>query len=763
MKGGFSINTYYTTKRFFLLVGIIAICLQCSCAGAITLSPYDNDTPQKLMDPGSTTTIPDRPYGFFVPMNGSDTPDSGFHYSGKNVDYFFMPDEILMTVPDVPAPDSTTNLPVRFRFEGQNPDSKLMGKNLLNGTAQFFIGNDPSQWKMAVPLYGEVMYQDIYSGIDLHYREERGHLKSTFIVAPGADPSSVHYIIEGGKSVQIDQQGALVISSAGGRQITEEPPTAYQEIGGGVKSIPVSYYLIDEAQVGYVLGWYDPAYPLVIDPEVITSGYLGGNVEDTAYGIALDPRGTIYIIGTTYSGDFPVTRTAFNTTWGGFTDIFVTAYTKAGTEVLYSTYLGGAGNDNGRAIAVNPEGIVYITGSTECPDFPVKNAFQTTMAGAYDAFITALSQDGSALEFSSYLGGSDMDDARDIALSGQNNTIYLTGITRSNDFPVKNAVQKKSGGELDAFITVMDGNGTSIISSTYLGGSKDDYGRGIAVDTNGSIYVTGYTYSSKTSDFPVKNPFMGPHTVTYDAFVSRYTPGASDLVYSTYLGGTWGDRASAIAVDPNGTAYVIGYTYSDDYPTTPGAFQRAFGGGVYADVFITGIAPDGQSLASSTYLGGSRDDFGNSITLTPYGHVYGTGGTTSSDFPLREPWKDSLSGPMDAFVAGLDASLSNPEISSYFGGNGSDFGNAIESDAHGVLFVAGSSNSDQLPAIRASQAYNGGDFDAFLVAIAPSRTANITSEHTPPREMPFLSLEFVVAALWGGFIITCVMKKKSKR
>lgn len=759
----FSINKYCTTERFFLLVWMIVICMHCSYAGAVNLASNDNDTPQKLMDLTSNTNIAE-PCGFFVPINGSDTPGSGFHYSSKNADYFFMPDEILITAPDGHALNRTTNPPVRFRFEGQNQNSRLIGKKVLNGTAQFFIGNDPSQWQTAVPLYGEVMYQDIYSGIDLHYREEKGHLKSTFIIAPGANPSSIHYIIEGGKPVQIDQRGALVTSTAEGRQITEEPPTAYQEVGGVVKSIPVRYYLVDEGQTGYVLGWYDPDYPLVIDPEIITSGYLGGNVEDTAYSIALDPKGTIYIIGTTYSSDFPVSHTAFNTTWSGFTDIFVTAYTKDGTEVLYSTYLGGAGNDNGRAIAVSPEGIVYITGSTECPDFPVKNAFQPTMAGAYDAIITALSPDGSALEFSSYLGGTDMDDARDIALSSQNNTIHLTGITRSKDFPVKNAVQKKSGGELDAFITVIDGKGTDIISSTYLGGSKDDYGRGIAVDTTGSIYVTGYTYSSKSSDFPVKNPLMGPHVITYDAFVSKYAPNAMDLIYSTYLGGSMGDRASAIAVDPSGTAYVIGYTYSDDYPTTPGAFQRVFGGGVYTDVFITGIAPDGQSLVASTYLGGSRDDFGTSITPTPDGHVYGTGSTASSDFPLHEPWKDSLSGPMDAFVTGLDASLSNPEISSYFGGNGSDYGNAIESDSRGVLFIAGSTNSDQIPAIRAHQAHNGGDFDAFLAVIAPAGTANvIPSEQTPARKSVFLSLEFVLVALCGGFTITYVLRKKALR
>jgi hypothetical protein len=711
----------------------------------------------------NTHNIPE-PAGFFVPVIGSDTLGSGFHYYHKNAEYYFMPYEILITAPGVSAFDRTTNPPARFRFEGQNQDSRLTGKKVLNGTAQFFIGNDTSQWHTAVPLYGEIEYQDIYPGIDLYYREEKGHLKSTFIVAPGANPSSIHYTINGETPIQIDRRGALVISIAEGRQITEEPPTAYQEIGGLVKSVPVRYYLADEGQIGYELGSYDTDYPLVIDPEIITSGYLGGNVEDTAYSIALDPKGTIYVIGTTYSSDFPVTRTVFNTTWSGFTDIFVTAYTKDGTQVLYSTYLGGAGNDNGWAIAVSEEGIVYITGSTECPDFPVKNAFQPTVAGAYDAIITAISPDGSALEFSSYLGGSDMDDARDIALFGQNNTIHLTGITRSKDFPVKNAIQKKSGGELDAFITLIDGKGTHIISSTYLGGRQDDYGRGIAVDTTGSIYVTGYTYSSKSSDFPVKTPLMGPHTTTYDAFVSKYSPNAIDLVYSTYLGGSWGDRASAIAVDPNGTAYVIGYTYSDDYPTTPGAFQRVFGGGVYTDAFITGIAPDGQSLTASTYLGGNGDDFGNSITITPYGHVYGTGGTSSSDFPLHEPWKDSLSGPMDAFVTGLDASCSNPEISSYFGGNGYDIGNAIASDSHGVLFIAGSTNSDQLPAIRTNQAQKGGDFDAFLIAIAPTGTSGvIPSEQTPAKKSAFLSVEFVLIALCGGFTIMHVMMKKSKR
>ncbi len=711
------------------------------------------------MDPVNTTTIP-QPFGFFVPVNGSDAMGSGFHYYRNNADYFFMPDEILITAPDISAPNHTTP-PVRVRFEGQNRNSRLMGEHVLNGTAHFFIGNDPSRWQRSVPLYGEVIYQDIYTGINLHYREERGHLKSTFIVSPGANPSSIHYIIEGGNPVRIDQAGALVISTREGRQIREDPPTAFQEMAGMVKSIPVRYNLAGEGEIEYVLGKYDPDYPLVIDPEIITSGYLGGNVEETAYGIALDPKGTIFVTGTTYSGDFPVTDTSFNATWGGFTDIFVTAYTREGTEVLYSTYIGGSGNDNGWAIAVNKEGTVYITGSTECPDYPIKNAFQPTMAGAYDAILTTLSPDGSALGFSTYLGGSEMDDARDIALSSRNNSVYLAGITRSKDFPVKNAVQKKSGGELDAFITVIDGNGTAIISSTYLGGRQDDYGRGIALDANDSIYVTGYTYSSKSSDFPVKDPLMGPHTATYDAFMSRYAPDALDLIYSTYLGGSWGDRASDIAVTPNGTAYVIGYTYSGDFPTTPGAFQRVFGGGVDTDAFITGIAPDGQSITASTYLGGSKDDFGKGITLTPDGHVYVTGGTASADFPLYEPWKNSLSGPMDAFVTGLDASLSKPVISTYFGGNGSDYGNAAASDSRSVVFIAGSTNSDNIPAIRAYQVRNGGDYDAFLIVVAPADTEDvIPPEQTPARKTPFLSPVFVLISLGSGFSIKYFLIKK---
>lgn len=680
--------------------------------------------------------------GFFVPIQGGDISGEGFMYHGYDADFFLLSRELQIRYPAPGEKNSTASKTFRVFFDHANSSAKISGKDRFSGSASIFTGSNASGWQSHLPLYGSIVYQEIYPGTSLHYSVENGRLKSRFLVAPHADPGLIAWHYDASSSVAINQDGALVMTLPDGTAIIDLPPEAYQILGNTRREVAVSYNLLPAGRVGFSLGDYDKRYPLEIDPEIVTSGFLGGDVEDSGYGITTGPGDNIYVIGYTHSPNFPVTADSFNTTAPGYYDVFVTAYNKDASDILYSAFLGGAANDNGRAIVVDQEGVAYITGSTECPDFPVYRALQPKLAGNYDAFIAAISPDGSSLLFSSYLGGRGIDDAWSIAQDRSDGTVCITGMTKSPDFPQKNAIQQEYAGGFDVFVTCFDNKGKAISSSTFLGGKNDDYGRGIALDRNGSRYITGYTYSSKSADFPVKKPLMDPHKTTYDAFVSKISPDAQSLEYSTYIGGTLGDRASAITVSPDGAAYISGYTYSEDFPTTPYAFCRTLSSSLIADAFVAGIAPDGQSLLGSTYLGGKNEDVAYGITTGTDGNFYLTGGTLSPDFPTKNAWQSSLLGPMDAYVTGMDPACRNLVFSSYLGGEGTDSGSAITHNESGILFVTGTTGSRTFPLLNAHQpAYGGGESDAFLAGINPA------PKNSLPSAMPLLPISLAAAAI----------------
>jgi hypothetical protein len=710
-------NRGYKILPVCLLSGVILMIILCPGAWATDSAGKDNflsDT-SGVDKNGSASDI--RVPGLFVPVIFSDGK-TGFYYSSQKSDTILLVGGNAVIIPRFTNSLNPYDDRVMLRFDMQDNQAVPQGENPYSGTAAFFTGNDSSQWRTNVSIFRSVAYQEIYPGISLTYSDNAGDLKSEYLIAAGADPAMISYSYEGSRTLGIDESGALHIGTEQGGFLVEAPPHAYQVIGGSITQVPVQYLLSDNHSVRFALGKYDKDYPVIIDPQILTSSYLGGDVEDVGTKVAVDDKGTVYVVGYTHSKDFPVTPHAFNETEAGYHDIFVTAWGKQGTEILFSTFIGGALNDYARGVAVDANGTIYITGSTESPDFPVKSAFQPQLQGKYDAFITAIRPGGGELAFSSFLGGSDIDDAFGIALGGPENRIYLTGTTLSQDFPVLDAFQNASAGQYDVFLTVIDGRGKAPVASTFLGGRQDDYGRAIAVDNEGNIYLGGYTYSSKSSDFPVKNAFSGPHTMTYDAFASKFTPDAGDLVYSTYIGGTMGDRVAALALGRTDQLYLTGYTFADDFPTTTNAFQRNFGGNLLADAFIVGMSADGQSLIASTYLGGSKDDMGYGISIGDDGTVFVTGGTMSLDFPISHAWQKNLNGTMNAFVTGLDPACSHTIFSSYLGGEGSDTGASITHDKDGLLYITGTTGSEQFPVIRAVQSQYRGDDDAFLTILS---------------------------------------------
>jgi len=581
----------------------------------------------------------------------------------------------------------------------------LRGEKELITKSNFFLGNDKTKWRTNVPNYGQVRAKDAVPGVDVVWHGGDSGIEYDLEVAAGVDARQLAFEIDGADRAYVAEDGSLEIATAAGT-LVQRPPKVVQD-GRELRT----RYEVRAAQgatqrVGFAIDGYDETRALLIDPSLVYSTYLGGSDGDEGDGIAVDGAGCAYVTGSVSSTNFPTAnayqgakgggRDAFVTklnaagsalvystylggsdydfgrgiavdgagsayvtgdTWsqnfptanayqgafgGGNDDAFVTKLNTAGSALVYSTYLGGSGEDYGSGIAVDAAGSAYVTGDTRSQNFPTANAYQGAFGGVNDAFVTKLSAAGSALVYSTYLGGDGGDRGSGIAVDAAGNA-YVTGRAGSADFPTANAYQGAFGGG-DAFVTKLNAAGSGLVYSTYLGGSGDDWGYGIAVDAAGSAYVTGQTNST---NFPTANAYQGALGGGEDAFVTKLNAAGSALVYSTYLGGGADDWGNGIAVDAAGSAYVTGFTESQNFPTA-NAYQGAFGGGFY-DAFVTKLNAAGPALVYSTYLGGSSDDGGNGIAVDAAGNAYVTGYTYSDNFPTKSPYQGAY-GWLDAFV-----------------------------------------------------------------------------------------------------------------
>jgi hypothetical protein len=589
----------------------------------------------------------------------------------------------------------------RARFVGANPNTEIIKENRLSHNNNYFIGNAPSKWTANVPNFSSITYKDIYPGIDLRYHGNGRGMKYDFFVNPGADISQIRIRYDGVDDISISNAGDLQIWTPFGL-VYENIPEIYQEVGGRKKEVSGKYILREPGIFGFVVEEYNPSLTLVIDPELVYgtylggtnddygydiavdnfgyayitgytassnfpvqnpyqgdstgydafvaklslagntlvySTYLGGNSDDRSYGIAVDSSGCAYITGETWSSDFP-TQNPYQW-YQEYKDVFVTKLSSAGNALIYSTYLAGNFNDIGYGIAVNDSGCAYVTGATYSTNFPTLNPYQVDQGG-WDAFITKLSSSGNMLLYSTYLGGNASDGGFAIAVDASDGA-YVTGETASSNFPTQNRFQEYQG-ESDIFVTKFSSYGNVLIYSTYLGGNSNDYGRGIAVDTSGCAYVTGYTEST---NFPTQNPYQGNQTGE-DVFVTKLSSYGNALVYSTYLGGNGNDRGGDIAVDASGCAFVTGETWSSDFPT-----QNPYQGDQGSqDVFVTKFNSFGDTLVYGTYLGGNSYDVGYGIAVDTSGCAYLTGYTESNNFPTQNPYQ-GFWGIRDVFITKL--------------------------------------------------------------------------------------------------------------
>jgi len=630
---------------------------------------------------------------------------------------------------------------LRLELVGGNRSAQVSGEQRLPGKSNYFIGANSRQWRTNVPQFGRVRYRGVYPGVDLVYYGDPGQLEYDFVVAPGADPGKIRWNFAGlaatahGSTLRIDSHGNLIVQMEGNRLVFHKPVVYQPGVGrlpvaeaanerglskSGVKVLNGSYLVSRNNQVSFSLDAYDKTKPLVIDPTLSYSTYLGGTGNDQADDVVLDSAGNIYMIGTTASANFPL-QNAYQSTCTscvtGSPDVFITELSADGSKLVFSTFLGGSSEDDGNGIALDSSGNIYIDGRSFSSDFPVSsNAFQPTClscsTGLPDVFAAELPPGGASLTYSTYLGGTGEDDAFGIAVDSSGDA-YIVGRTNSSNFPTQSPYQSTLKGGFDIFVTKFKPLGAGLVYSTYLGGLSQDYGFAIAVDSKGGAYVTGQTTSN---DFPTttgayQTSFGGNQNV----FVAKFKPSGAGLAYSTYLGGTGQDSGRSIAVDAAGNAYVAGATSSTSFPVL-NAPQPNFGGGG-SNGFIAKLNPAGSALVYSTYLGGSGTDIAGSIALDKGNRAYIAGETGSTNFPMANALtgQSKYSGNQDAFVTKLSPGGCAFAFSTYLGGISQDIANGIAVTPAGNPVVVGETTSNNFPVTsNAFQSKTAGKADVFV-------------------------------------------------
>ncbi len=635
---------------------------------------------------------------------------------------------------------------VRMELSGSNPTAHVAGADQLPGIANYFLGKDPSSWHTNVPTYAKVQYSGVYPGVDLVYYGNQHQLEYDFLVTPHANPKQVRLHFAGAKRLSLKPDGDLTVTARHG-EVAFHKPAVYQTINGQRHAVEGRFTLLARNKVGFQLGNYDHTQELVIDPILAYSTYLGGSgifipqtgmvYGDSASAIAVDSSGDVYVAGTAYSVDFPVTSGAFQTN-PGQSNSFITKLNPSGSALVYSTYFGSGGSIAG--IAVDSAGSAHVAGSAAAGLPVTKGAFQTIPSNpnGLNGFVTKLSPSGSELVYSTYLGGSGGSEFGDLANGiavDKSGSAYVTGLAASADFPVtKGAFQTAlQGTNGNAFITKLNAGGTALIYSTYLGGDDNfselkppDQASGIAVDGDGNAYVAGRTAST---NFPVtagafQPANRAPSDLSYNAFFTEINSSGSALVYSTYLGGSdqGFDKANAVAIDGSGFAYITGVAFSSDFPVTAGAYQTVnkkapIYHGELGTAFVAKFDPSHSKLVYSTYLGGSVSfnpasggDAAYGIAAESSGNAYVTGSTTSTDFPVTSDAFQAINYGYSGttFLTKLNSSGSAILYSTYLGGEvaatpfGPDAGKAVALDSSSNAYVAGVTYSAMFPTTSGS-------------------------------------------------------------
>ncbi len=633
-----------------------------------------------------------------------------FFSRGSGYAVFLTPDEVVLSL------GSTDPAVFRMTLAGQNSNPRIEGVDPLMSTTNYLLGADAGGWRKDVPSFSKVRYHSVYRGIDVVYYGNGSHLEYDFVVAPQADPNNIQLDYKGVESLSVDKSGDLVLNTGAG-EVRQQKPTVYQDIQGKRVFLDGAYVIKGKRRVAFKVGRYDKSKPLIIDPVLVYSSYFGGTAGgttgDLGIAIAVDAAGNAYVTGHTGSPAFPVTN-ASQPSLGGGQDAFVLKLNPAGTSVLFSTFIGGSASDEGHSIVLDGQNNIVIAGHTSSPNFPVVNGAQAKIGGNQDAFVLKLNNSGTAILYSTFLGG-DLDDrALGVVLDTAGAT-YVTGMASSRNFPTSNPFQGTNGGGLsDVFVAKLNSNG-AIVYSTYVGGIGHDHAYSIAVDGEANAYVVGFTTSV---NFPTKAPiiefFNGGAD---DAFVFKLNPAGNAMVYSTFFGGGGSEAAVRVAVDSAGSAHVAGLTSSPNFPLKNAIQSLYFEN---SDAFVVKFTPDASDVVYSTFLGGFGTEGASGIALDAAGNTYVSGFTTSFDFPAVNSVQAFLSSDRDAFVTKLMPDGQKILYSTYLGGFGIDGAVGLTATPSGDVFVTGFTTSGDFPISNAFQAENAGGQDAFIAKIDAS-------------------------------------------
>lgn len=620
--------------------------------------------------------------------------------------------------PTINYPESQSRgLALKEVFAGGNINT-VQGEEEVLTQVSYFRGNDPAQWRRNIPAYKVINLGEVYEGIQIRLRAYSNNIEKRFYLKPYADPEIITMKLSGAHAIRIDSAGQLEVATDLGT-IKFTKPTAYQEIDGKKVIVQVDYKIHQsgggdpatetnlpcqkfksrnpnhkaENVYGFRVVAYDKTKELVIDP-LLASTYIGGIESDYGNSIAIDADHNIYVAGYTTSPNFPTTAGAFDVSYNT-DDIFVSKLNADLTQLLASTFLGGSSEDYVRSIVLDRKNNVYLAGQTSSSNFPTTDdAYDRVKNGYSDAFLAKFSGDLTDLLASTFLGGSSDDSANAITFGPSGIILCVTGRTLSPDFPTTPGVYDAGFKDGDVFIAKLDWNLSHIVSSTYLGGTSNDYGNAIVVDSQRNIYVAGDTWSF---DFPVS---LNAFSISFgggfgDAFLTKLNWDLTHILASTYLGGVTDDSATAIALDAQNHIYVVGQTESLDFPTTHSAYDTGFHNG---DAFVSKFNGDLTRLLASTFLGGADDDVANSIALGPDGNVYVGGYTGSSDFPTTAGAYTTSKGVLfDAFLTKLDERLTRILASTFLGGNYRDIARSFVIDRKGDIYTVGETRSSNFP------------------------------------------------------------------
>ena len=622
--------------------------------------------------------------------------DAGVRFLARARGYraFFTDDEALFVLPrgtgrridgpgEEPRPSAGADL-VRMRFVGAKPAPPRAVGAPLPGVHHYLLGNDESRWVRDVPRFGGILGRNAWPGIDLRWRGlPGGRLEYDFLLAPGADPGLLRMEFAGAASLEVDGRGDLLVATRGG-VLRHKRPVAWQDLGGRRAPVEAAFRLAGGGTVALVLGRYDPAAPVVVDPELIYSTYLGGIGLEDIDAIVIDSSDRPCIAGRTGSTSFPVVD-GFQATRGGNDDAFVAVFAADGQSLAYATFLGGASDELADALALDGDGLLVAAGWTTSTNFPTKSAIRTYSAGDRDAFVTKFAADGGSLVFSTYLGGGFDDSATGIAVDGAG-AIYVAGPTKSSDFPTTpSSFQPALGGPgaADAFLFKLPANGSSLTWSTYLGGAGEESCYALALDGSGAPILVGSTTSSA---FPLQDPVKGTYGPGRDGYVTCVDPDGATLLWSTFMGGGGSEFLTGVAVAPSGAVWICGQTDSTDYPST-GGYQQAKAG--MTDGVVTRLEGDGSGIQMSTYFGGTQQDALRSVCVDGSGSACVVGYSESTNFPLIGPVQGTKGGNFDVVAALFRETSPVPHFSTVLGGSGDDRGEAVALDSKGHIIVGG--------------------------------------------------------------------------